>query len=671
MANTTEDKLRLLAKSKQDILNAIKSKKVPINDDTPLSDYDFYIKQIRDGSIVYSPTIADLDNQVGVLEGDIGLVYDPPSRIFSGIFKYVEGTWVPLETQLTATSETVAPGKVAYGKHGVETGNFTADATATAEDILAPKTAYVNGNKITGNLQAIYQYISNDMNYTNMPYQLSSGAKRSQNDVTTITPSGDYLVKFGYGYNGDSGSICIYDSTGNKLLETAQRNYGTTGFTQLACGYETDDSFYILIKEDRPTIYRYNKKDNNVTSISTLNIGGKKWCLYEISSTLPYIAIVSDSILYVYSIGDTISLLYTKTLPSINVTNTITSFIDNILIISSNTNSALISVDNTNVSIETYVGYITLYNNDVINQTTRHIFTDYYRQNILEIIDNNNVNVYKIIDGERDLIQTLAINITIGPKKDAPMSTAFGPRVSRKSFIGTISSNKLTLPAQRIEYIDGREMLMSIIGRYDVLYNTTNTSCLAEHILKDKTAYSKNLRVIGTMPNNGTKEYTPTTQDQTIPSGYLEGGTVKGDPNLVPENIKKGATIFGVVGTSSTSSPYNTVITYTTLDGTIRNISPNIFKEYTFDELPNLAFYCEYLYVKDNLSTIGISVRNVGSEAFSETPVTVTLYDINGDEITSIGGYLDTVQPSSSTAGIGGTSTSDFASSAFSYKITI
>lgn len=136
---------------------------------------------------------------------------------------------------------------------------------------------------------------------------------------------------------------------------------------------------------------------------------------------------------------------------------------------------------------------------------------------------------------------------------------------------------------------------------------------------------------------------------------------------IIPENIKKGVTIFDVVGTSS---PYDDVVTYTTLDGTIRNISPNIFKEYTFDEFPNLAFYCEYLYVKDNVSTMRIAVRNIGSEAFSETPVTITLYDINGDEITSIGGYLDTVQPSSSIAAVGGTSTSDFASSAFSYKIT-
>ena len=46
---------------------------------------------------------------------------------------------------------------------------------------------------------------------------------------------------------------------------------------------------------------------------------------------------------------------------------------------------------------------------------------------------------------------------------------------------------------------------------------------------------------------------TPSTTDQTIASGkYLTGAqTIKGDANLVAENIKAGVSIFGVTGTSS------------------------------------------------------------------------------------------------------------------------
>ncbi|KAA8747105.1 hypothetical protein [Paenibacillus sp. UASWS1643] len=54
----------------------------------------------------------------------------------------------------------------------------------------------------------------------------------------------------------------------------------------------------------------------------------------------------------------------------------------------------------------------------------------------------------------------------------------------------------------------------------------------------------------GTMPNNGDLgTITPGIDTQAIPSGYTSGGTVAGDIDLVPENIKNGVNIFGVTGT--------------------------------------------------------------------------------------------------------------------------
>ena len=53
--------------------------------------------------------------------------------------------------------------------------------------------------------------------------------------------------------------------------------------------------------------------------------------------------------------------------------------------------------------------------------------------------------------------------------------------------------------------------------------------------------------LIGTMPNRGGTNYTPTTTDQTIVAGYYDGsGKVEGDSNLVSENIRSGVSIFGV-----------------------------------------------------------------------------------------------------------------------------
>lgn len=56
---------------------------------------------------------------------------------------------------------------------------------------------------------------------------------------------------------------------------------------------------------------------------------------------------------------------------------------------------------------------------------------------------------------------------------------------------------------------------------------------------------------------------TPTTTDQTIASGkYLTGvQTIKGDANLLPENIKKDVVIFGITGTYEGDVPSGYTVT--------------------------------------------------------------------------------------------------------------
>lgn len=58
-------------------------------------------------------------------------------------------------------------------------------------------------------------------------------------------------------------------------------------------------------------------------------------------------------------------------------------------------------------------------------------------------------------------------------------------------------------------------------------------------------------KVTQSVPTKGEQTYTPGRSNQTIGSDqWLSGAqTILGDPNLKPENIKKGVTIFGNVGT--------------------------------------------------------------------------------------------------------------------------
>lgn len=68
-------------------------------------------------------------------------------------------------------------------------------------------------------------------------------------------------------------------------------------------------------------------------------------------------------------------------------------------------------------------------------------------------------------------------------------------------------------------------------------------------------------KVTQSVKTKGAQTYTPGTTNQTIAAGqYLTGAqTIKGDPNLRPENIKKGVSIMGITGSFEgwVSSPLN------------------------------------------------------------------------------------------------------------------
>ncbi len=74
-------------------------------------------------------------------------------------------------------------------------------------------------------------------------------------------------------------------------------------------------------------------------------------------------------------------------------------------------------------------------------------------------------------------------------------------------------------------------------------------------MLSGNTAYANGVKYTGSIQSKAAQTYTPTTSDQTVAAGqYLSGAqTIKGDANLLPQNIASGISIFGVSG--SLSSP--------------------------------------------------------------------------------------------------------------------
>lgn len=85
--------------------------------------------------------------------------------------------------------------------------------------------------------------------------------------------------------------------------------------------------------------------------------------------------------------------------------------------------------------------------------------------------------------------------------------------------------------------------------------DTSDATVAVAEILKDKTAYARGAKIVGTMPNNGPKNYTVSDlNDQTISLGFYDGsGKISIDSaekaKIIPANIKNGVSILGIQGT--------------------------------------------------------------------------------------------------------------------------
>ena len=85
--------------------------------------------------------------------------------------------------------------------------------------------------------------------------------------------------------------------------------------------------------------------------------------------------------------------------------------------------------------------------------------------------------------------------------------------------------------------------------------DTSDATVAVAEILKDKTAYARGAKIVGTMPNNGAKNYTISDlNDQAIAMGFYDGsGKISIDSaekaKIIPANIKNGVSILGVQGT--------------------------------------------------------------------------------------------------------------------------
>ena len=98
-------------------------------------------------------------------------------------------------------------------------------------------------------------------------------------------------------------------------------------------------------------------------------------------------------------------------------------------------------------------------------------------------------------------------------------------------------------------------------GVYYLAVSAPDVNATASKMLANTVACGPDGKVTGTIKSLAAQTITPGTEDQKIVSGrYLSGDqTIKGDANLLAENIKEGVELFGITGTytgGDTVNPY-------------------------------------------------------------------------------------------------------------------
>lgn len=401
----------------------------------------------------------------------------------------------------------------------VPTGTDTSDATAKPEDIRLNKTAYADGNKLTGtayvaeNIYGALDYQSKQFTVEYIgrsdshPYPSTYvfgklTIRYSDNNPMYIYWDGEYIgtyqanygaKRLGVVYYGEEEYVFIVNNIAgyNTNFEAISVNIKNKTITDLGKISTIDDtsSFYTTGKEcmlgTKNYLFRYKKETNTFKKYPTqlrgtyVHFTGNNFAIWKATSN-GYI----NRFKYDEN-SDSYSLLY-RMVNNVDGVN----FYGNKIFIQGN----VYALDE-NLSVGSLIA------SNVYTSSTSDVC--FYWLNESYVIWNGYLYMWN--DETNTLTKYVSMNYAV--------------------LTGYITSdNNVTL----YTFNHSSEVIGVHVNEYDFYFANQPTNATSADVLSGKSVYTSGAeKMIGSMPNNGQLNYTPSTSQQTIPAGYTSGGTIE------------------------------------------------------------------------------------------------------------------------------------------------